>query len=342
MGSVCGYLTALALLLATVSAEANMGNPRSGGSLLGEATGLSTITITREELSIDLRPLADHGLALVNATYHVDNPGEAKQIDVVFVSGDRPVDFSAVLDGKPLLVTSLPAHVELPESWRGRGDQGNRSVPLGVRLEIPAGRHDVVVTYKADASHYRGHKPMVEHELAYILAPARTWGGFGGLDITVHVPAGWDIDITPPLKRTGDRLTGTFSSIPADAVDISVHAPEGHHGLFRLVALLLFAIVLFGGGYWVVSRAGIPNRSALVAFARGIVWSVAIIGSGVAAVYAPDLAIDKQQVNSRGYGDGLAIVGTVLLALITFIASSIIAIRVARRIKDPGNDGRLQ
>ncbi len=204
-----------------------MGDPRIGGSVVGEGTGIRSVTITREELTIDMRAVAESSMVAVSATYHLDNPGDAKQLDVVFVTGiGRALDFVATVDGKALATRPMPVPIELPPHWMLPEYTRRGMETVGIRLEIPTGRHDVAVTYKAPAVLYHRREPTLRHQFPYILAPARTWGGFGGLDITVLVPAGWDAEITPPLKRAGDRFIGSFSSIPADSVLIEAHAPE--------------------------------------------------------------------------------------------------------------------
>ncbi len=111
--------------------------------------------------------------------------------------------------------------------------------------------------------------------------------------------------------------------------------------MIRIIAITLFVVVLFGGGFVVARRAKIPNSSAAVALGLGILWSAAIIGFAVLAVYGPNEVIQPGEVDHRGYGSGLAIVGSVMLALIAFVVSCITAIRVARSPRDPNIGARL-
>ena len=55
-----------------------------------------------------------------------------------------------------------------------------------------------------------------------MLAPARAWDGFGGLDVTVHLPACWAAASRPELARVGDELRGSFDAVPADALALTV------------------------------------------------------------------------------------------------------------------------
>ena len=59
--------------------------------------------------------------------------------------------------------------------------------------------------------------PTITWQFAYVLAPARAWGGFGGLDVEVLLPHGWRAAYTPDLLRNGDMLRRNFDVVPADA-----------------------------------------------------------------------------------------------------------------------------
>jgi hypothetical protein len=106
------------LVTAAARAEANAGAPRQGGERAGEPAGISGIAIVREELVIDLRPLAaTSGLVAVTATYHLDNPSDEKHLDLVFATGSAAAAFRAALDGRPV-PSAFTSGADLPESWR--------------------------------------------------------------------------------------------------------------------------------------------------------------------------------------------------------------------------------
>lgn len=75
----------LGLLLPSM-ASANIG-PRWWGDRSAEPLGLKGVDIIRETLTIDLRPLADVQPVKVDAFYHLNNPGTAKKIDLLFITG---------------------------------------------------------------------------------------------------------------------------------------------------------------------------------------------------------------------------------------------------------------
>src|SRR5262249_3827849 len=76
----------LVLLLLPSAARANIG-PRWWGNLVSEPEGLKAVAITREQLTIDLRPLAKRGLVEVEAIYYLQHSGSLKKLDLLFVSG---------------------------------------------------------------------------------------------------------------------------------------------------------------------------------------------------------------------------------------------------------------
>jgi hypothetical protein len=344
------------LVLASARAEANVGSPWQGGSRAGEPEGIGTIRIAREELVIDLRPLAAaDGLAAVTATYHLDNLADGKHLDLVFATGSGSADFQIAIDGRPVPSTSASG-AELPASWRPPGSTPNfgsgeiayrldehRAIPTGFQLDVPPGRHDLTISYRADPVRYYRGDPTVLYQLAYVLSPARTWGGFGGLDVTVHVPSGWRAAVTPEMPREGDTLHAVFPAVPADAIALTVQAPAGAHTPLRLATLALLAIVMFGGGFAVArwTRAREQRRrhaisaSKPAAFGRGIVWGLAVLGAGVLAIFLPDLAVPDGQADHRGYGRAFALIGVVLAAAAAVVIGTIAAVATGNDVHAP-------
>lgn len=325
-----GVLASIAVAACVSTVHANMGDPRSGGSTTGEVAGVAAITIAREELTIDLRPLARGGLVAVHAVYHLSNPTTPQSVDVVFAPGSDMHAFTATLDGAALDVTPL-AGVSLPESWRTDHGRYAERVPVGFRMTIPSGAHDVAVRYNANTLQWRGGDPTIDHSFSYILAPARSWGGFGGLDVTVHVPDDWSAATTPALERRGSTLTGSFATVPADRLEIDTQAPHETHGLLTIAFLVLFILVLAAGGPWIWMRT--KQRaltSLLVSMGYALSWSLALIATAVAGVIVPTLVIEETQLNTRGYGAVFAVAGAIFLACIVFIVGVIVS-RVAAR-----------
>lgn len=329
---------ALAVLVAALpAASANVGAPSSGGQLAGEPAGVRDVAILREELVIDLRPLAADGRVAVAATYHLDNPNAEQVLDLVFASGSgEPGGFRVTLDGRPVPATPR-ADVAMPDSWRAPastplpGGDGeleyelrDPGAPLGFQLTLTPGRHALSVSYSAAAVRHHHHEPAVLRQFAYVLAPARTWAGFGGLDVTVRLPPGWVAGVSPPLARDRDTLHAVFAAVPADAIALTVRAPTGGFALVRVAALVLFALATLGGGAAVFagsaarqrrrSAAGTPP-SFLAALVTGGAWAAVFLATGLFAVFGPDLALADGQADHRGYGQAFAAVLVVLGSL---------------------------
>jgi hypothetical protein len=345
-------VAALALVLATsATADANVGKPSRGGTYAGELDGIGAITIAHEDLVIDLRPLAQDGLVAVSATYHLDNGADAKHLDLVFASGSEAAEFHVALDGHEVPYAAA-AHLTLPASWRvptstplfAGGelgyDLGAGPMPIGFQLDVPPGRHDLAISYRADAILYHFGDPTVLRQFAYVLAPAGTWGGFGGLDVTVHVPAGWRVAITPVLARDGDTLHAKFASVPADAIALTVQAPLGAYTIVAYATRALFALVVLAGGFVVAWRTRKREQqretiggSNLAAFRRALVWALAVLATGLLAAFGPDGVLPAGQGDRRGYGEAFATIGVVLVTLVTIVIGTVIAVVVRARVR---------
>ena len=331
---VLAVVIALVIVGVSPGAVANVARSSWGADPAGEPVGIRDIAIQHEELAIDLRPLATEARVAVAATYHLQNRGAEQALDLVFVSGASGTrDFLVTLDGQPL--TSVPqVGAVLPASWHaprstplpGGGDEAYylevAPVLVGFQLVAATGPHELAITYTAEAAHDRRGVPTVLYQFAYVLAPARSWSGFGGLDVTVQLPAGWDIGVTPALVRTGDTLRGVFGEFPADAIALSVQAPRGWYDEARLATLALLAFVVIGGGFGVAARsrararalAGTgPIPSATVGVAG---WSVACCAAGMLAIYGPDHVLPGGPVRHYGYGQAFAVLLVVLGSLI--------------------------
>jgi hypothetical protein len=196
---------------------------------------------------------------VVSAVYSLTNRGPAREVGLVFASGaPSTAAFSVTLDGQP--VAALPAaDVTVPEAWQPPattpGLEGSDlrylEPPVGLTgvegtvswghspqtfarsttatyaftVTIPAGESVLAVKYHAEPQQYRsgGYTDNLNSfQFAYVLAPARAWDGFGGLDVTVRLPSCWQAASRPRLTRVGDELRGSFESVPADALALTV------------------------------------------------------------------------------------------------------------------------
>jgi hypothetical protein len=277
------------------------------GAMVGEPMGgLRDVVIERETLRFDLRPLTAGKPVLVEAAYRVRNHGAARALDLLFVAdGLARGATSVTVDGRP--VASRPGVAgALPPSWRPPATtpafdsagatlpyQSRREGTLSFRLQLPAGRHEIRVRYPADATAYSVNELTPVWQLGYVLAPARDWGGFGGIDVRVEAPRGWQVRTEPQLRREGDALVGAWNGLPADAISISVQKPPPTPSPWYLLWGVMTVAGLVGIG-WIgwrmgasLGRKGKSGWWALpAAAALSIVWTTL---SAIAYANVPSL-----------------------------------------------------
>jgi hypothetical protein len=319
-------LVGCCLLLSCSAASANMAAPRWQGDLVVEPKGIKEVAIVHEELTIDLRPLADLEPARVEVAYRLHNPKAARRLELVFVSGAVGVrDFEVRLGSAKGEGRFIPTNTILrngstfPESWRPR----SKDVPafdrdigpaywtntkdewplLTFTVDLPRGPSTLMVRYRARASGGDEEEPVTTWVFPYVLAPARDWGSFGGLDVTVHLPERWEAKSSPGLTREGDVLHGNFQEVPADCLVVVARAPLGprlRRTKWLCGGLLALSLVLGGALCWWVGRwkGRYPPRiteaspdqrgqlafspaelaSSLLALLMPIVWPAMILG----------------------------------------------------------------
>lgn len=352
------------LLLATVAASAalgarparaNMADPVQPGSPVGEpSVALDGLRVVREVLTLDLRPLADQSTWAVSieAVYRIENGGGRRLVPLEFLSlGDGLGSPEVWLDGRPVAAQTLdslsvpPAWAEVettpalggdPAPYRADDALGR---PGGFRftLDLAPGAHEVRVRYRVRPGSYDGgDDPNRIWQLAYSLAPARRWAGFGGLDVAVLLASGWEAAASVPLDREagpdgGDRLVGHFDGVPSDVLAVSARAPRpAAFGLLRTLPVLV-PILLVGLAGWLVGRA--LGRSG-----RTLWWAVpvSVLTAAVAAIASFLLTASTSGMgDSSAYGYGATTVGAILgiplVFLLGMIATQITAVAVARR-----------
>jgi hypothetical protein len=93
--------------------------------------------------------------------------------------------------------------------------------------------------------------PHAFWQVAYIFAPAKSWQSFGGLDMTIEVPAGWNIATSLPMKRTGDVLSASWDAMPADSFALTTQFPMSEERiksdrLEHIIALTILVGAIIG------------------------------------------------------------------------------------------------
>ena len=351
---------AMFLLLASPQSWGNVGPPSTGGQIVAEPIGIQDVEITHETLSIDLRPLANGEQVEVTVVYNLTNHGAEKTLDLLFVSGATGVNNFHVWLGDESISSHPAADAPIPASWQAPKEtpslQDNQKlsylaygsqppVPHAFIVVIPPGQQVLRVQYQAEAATHLYGNPTVYRQFAYVLAPARSWSAFGGLDVTIHLPRDWRAVSTPALSRIDDTLTGTFTVIPADAIALTLQAPEGWaYRVVSKVSIWLFILTivvamvvcwrigLASGRRLVASNSGIRNsrtRAWPLSLAAAIMSGIAVFGTGILAINAPDTMLPAGQVNHYGYGQLFAFIGvlmgSMLLVPIGFVISQVTA-----------------
>lgn len=349
-------LASLGVLAWPAVARPNAGPTSTSAWVVAEPPGIPGVRIAHETLSIDLRP-ADRGeAAVVEATYQLDSKGGETQLELLFAFGSqRNTDWSITLDDKPLEGV-LVVGADLPATWmpppKTPGLEGGKSLfygpgwrtvePLAFKLVVPSGRSVLKVRYQAEVS-LNYARPSMYRQFAYILSPARSWAGFGGLDLQIQFPSGWSVASTLELAREGASLSGSFDRIPAESIAITMrpHIPAGYQRVFevsRAVAILLGFVgwvVCWKSGYvWVggaVRSAAVDDRSRYsqavkllgVATVIGILYGILMAVAGWWTVFGPDVvfappASEQALARRTGLSDGylalIKIAGVFLLA----------------------------
>lgn len=341
-------LSLLCMLAVAATAQANVGRSHFPGSRTTEPGGLREIAIEHEDLRFDLRPIGEQGDAKVSATYHLDNRGTATvTAPLVFVSGAAVAGTIVVTsDGAAIRAESVAKDQPLPPAWRpplstpafdGDGTLGfetDDNHAFAFTLAIPPGRHQLAVTYSATPQRTKTHEGgTLIHQLGYVLAPARDWGSFGTLQVTVEVPPGWRIAASPPLARVGDTLRGTFPALPADTIGLTFRASTSTlHGILQFALPLFALIVLVGGGYLLFAFGRMRGRNPEdlrtlwpVSLPLSLLWAIAIGISGGFTAMRGELALPPGQSGSYGYDGLLGILVAILAAFVAIPAGLVIA-----------------
>lgn len=332
-------LALLALLWVPGVARANISAPWGPGDPGAEPGGdLGQLEVLDERLDIDLRPLAGGASGVpVRVVYDVRNRGPALQRRLIFVTPG--IARGAVrLDGD-LLAQAEARGERLPEAWRQAHTPGieGGSLPYEVPEEarvlafpvaFAAGaRHRIEVTYELQPGWSDTDDIYISHQIAYLLAPARQWGGFGSLHVRVQVPAGWQAAAVPALGRQGDVLAGRFDGVPADFLGVTVRRPPAYRwGWLLPVAALAAGLVL---GLALIRRlgrraGGWGRGVALLAGAgTSLLTALALLGLAAGGLAVWQGLLDQTQTSGRYfYGAGmlLIVLGPVLALAYVVVA----------------------
>ncbi|MCS6886190.1 MAG: hypothetical protein RMM17_10530 [Acidobacteriota bacterium] len=197
------------------------------GELFGEFT---QIAVERETLNIDLRGLAsDSNKVKIEARYRLANSGGPVERRFWLAAENAVVTFDGVVVKLEKGLLPLPLDFRPSDTTPGVGV----SPPLyySVRLPtegltfsltVPTGRHELLVRYDAEASVSVTDAVTLFWQLGYVLAPARGWSSYNGLDLYVYLPVGWEGSCSLPLERGRDMLVGAWNELPQQNIALTV------------------------------------------------------------------------------------------------------------------------
>ena len=341
------------VLVAVLAAPAlaNMASPTEPGTPAGEpAAALADLRIARETLALDLTPLGNgRPFATVEAVYRIVNRIGPRIVPLEFLAlGDDVRAAEVWLDGRPIAADFIDS-LAVPPLWRIAettpaldgtplpydADDGV-GTPRGLRFEVavPRGIHEVRVRYRVRPGSFdAGDHPNRVWQLAYSLAPARRWAGFGGLDVEVRVPDGWEAATTLPLQRRGATLVGRFGSLPGDVLAVSARAPvPALYVPLRMAAYGVAMLIVLFVGYVSGRLIGPSGRRVWAALPGAFVGGVLAAASVVALT---GVASDLGDSAAFGYGTVTGLIFVVgPIALVAGAAATLaVASVVARRYR---------
>ena len=339
--------------------------------------GLKQIHILRETLLIDLRPLRGGRPALVEATYRVRNDGEARDVDLVFVaaglaprgeaggwvwrggrwvreaSAEAAAESGVWLDGRPVTASESSGEV-FAKAWAtpletpGFAERGVGPLPykaegegasINFRLGLAPGEHEIRVRYEARPSAHSDVKSdAVYWQLGYVLAPAREWASFGGLDAKVLLPEGWLVASSPEMRREGNSLVASWDALPADSLAVTAQTdgrPVYDADLFWKSLIVLGALFTLPAGYvgWRAGRwLGARRRTwawALL-FSPALALLLCLLASFVATIVSAPTAPDQAAFNQIGNYNFLITFFLLLVGLILHFIVTLTTALVAR------------
>lgn len=337
------FLLAMLLIcgLSLVS-RANMAAPSQGGNMTGEPNGLENIFIRNERLTIDFRSVADESLVkLINveAVYEVENTSADKSLTLIFVLGTSEIsDFNFYLDEQQIAAQvekagDLPASWKVPQSTPWHKDRQLVYYPsvgyqktARIVLTIPSGAHTLKAQYKASSGKFYGEAPLQLYQFAYILAPARNWAGFGGLDVTVHTPDDWEFVSSPKIEQNGATTTAHFDKIPADALTFTFGKPlpQSYYLLDNVLfwlAILTIILPPFLLGWLFIRQKRKGNVPPAIGFLLCLPYMILVGAMCFAAAYLADYIYPTI---TYGYGTALMIFVIPVLCIGLYLAGSLI------------------
>lgn len=271
------YLIILVCLLGfQMHLRANMASPEF--ELLSGVSTISSrqIDILHEDLKITLDPFFNH--VFFNVHYRIRADKAGKQIPLLFVAESYKSNFTVEVDGKPVEVLRIPeafyksdrlmdynhpkievkpdeVYIDWPEFQKVYEKKNIQYF----EVDLAQGEHSIVIRYEAGtiSDEFYGDYDIVmtETSIKYLLAPAKLWKSFGGLNLT--------IDATDFFKENAEALIYSdfgnlsakvpvkhweFDSIPKDYFYVSYRPKPESYDFKYFMGYYKPAIIIYGTG----------------------------------------------------------------------------------------------
>lgn len=275
------FVSILLILNPTANCANRPFNPFLSGNPIGEPmVSLGSVAIEKEILTVDLRELANFQrnqaiefladtstrLITVETTYKLVNSGSAQNVTFTFFGDESTfkagTNTGLWLDDQAVAIEffdseekQLPLSWGIPintpaveKDWKIPYRPSVKSSSIRFKLEVPSGKHNVKVRYMAQPSTYLLGDQTIPWQFVYMLTPARDWVGFTGLDATIYIPKGWEFNSNLTLNSDGEKITGSWLSLPANALTLTVRTPVPNVFSVSIFAWLLGpGLCLFAG-----------------------------------------------------------------------------------------------
>ncbi len=291
-------------------------NPFLSGNAIGEPTiSLGTVILERETVTVDLRGLANFQrsqaiefladtsprLIVMESTYKVTNKGDSQSVGFTFFGDDSTfkagtntglwIDDQAVpIESFDTEQKQLPLSWGIPintsaieKEWKVPYRPSVRSSSIYFKVEVPSGSHLIKVRYLAQPSTYLLGDGSIPWQFVYILTPARDWVGFTGLDATIYIPKGWEFASNVVLNNDGEKLTGSWPTLPTNALSLTVRTPVPNFFPISTFAWLLGPVMCLALGSIVGAFMKRQGRNLALAIPisvfLGVAWASLIFFS---------------------------------------------------------------
>jgi hypothetical protein len=309
----------LLLLSANGALRANIAAPSSGGVRAGEPSGLETLSVRRERLSLDFRPVVEGAgtrAVFIEVEYNVESSVRGAATLIFLLGKGNANEFKFTVDGRAVDSRAIPTPAN-SALWKAPSQTpwldgkmisyypDHADENQAVDVDLAPGRHTLRARYYAAPNFCEVYAPRLLRQFAYVFGTSRDNGDFEGLDVTIFQPEGWDFVETPEAVGGTDGVKRThFGKVLPDAFAFTFGKPLPARyyelsSVFFLVMILsiLLPPILLTLVFVNQRRRGYVQPAA--GFLWGLLWSALFGISAFLAAFGADYIYP---VVTNGYG----------------------------------------